>query len=463
MFERLSEGLSQALARLGGRSDDDARRAFLDAVRDSLLAADTHPDVVGDLVQRLGTRLARPNTDDSLAPSQRFLKDLHDEIRSLLGKSEPLRLKSAGLSTIMLVGLQGTGKTTTAGKLAKHLAAQGKRVILVPIDVKRPAAIEQLTILGRSLGIDVYPTEPGSKPLKAAVKALKSAADAGYDVALFDTAGRLAIDRELMRELAELRAKLKPQEILYVLDAMAGQTAVSTAEQFVAAVKPTGIIVSKVDADSRGGAVLSVRARTGLDIKFMGVGEKSGDLEPWDAARIASRLLDLGDLQGLAEKFDAAVDEDEAMALSEKFLAAKFDLNDFAKQLEMMRNLGSLESLLGMLPGGKGILKQVKDLSVAEKDITRTLAIIRSMTPQERSRPKVLSASNSRKRRIAAGSGTSVGEVNRMLKRYEQMQKMMKRFSKSPLAALKGLMGGGLPPGISGPGGSGLPPGLLGR
>lgn len=451
-----------------GRKDEDARQAFLDAIRDRLVEADAHPEVVSDLVERLSDRLSRPDPDSSLSPSDRFLKELRDEVIHLLGaRPEPLRLRADGTSALMVVGLQGTGKTTSVGKLAAQLRDQGRRVLLVPLDVKRPAAIEQLGVLGRQLGIDVYPTPAGGKPVKVARDAAKHAEKQGYDVALYDTAGRLAVDRELMDELTALRDRLRPQEILYVLDAMAGQTAVATAERFSDAVRPTGILLTKVDADPRGGAVLSVRARTGIPVKYMGTGEKLAALEAFDPERIVARLLDMGDIEGLAERFDASIDQDEAGALSEKFLSGKFNLEDFARQLEMMGRLGSLESVLGMLPGGKGMLRQVRDLNLAEKDMQRTLAIIRSMTPLERRNPRLLN--NSRRQRIARGSGTSMAEVGKVLKRYESMQKLMKQFRRFPIQALQGLLGGGGAGGPGGPGGfgggrgGGLPPGILGR
>ncbi|RMF17332.1 MAG: signal recognition particle protein [Candidatus Dadabacteria bacterium] len=446
MFERLTEGLTGALSALGGRADDSTRHAFIETIRDRLLDADAHPDVVGDLIERLENRLSRPD-DEGRPASERFLTGLEEEIARILGgQAEPLRLRSSGTSAVMVVGLQGTGKTTSVGKLAQHLRTQKKNVMLVPLDVKRPAAIEQLQILGRDLDIPVWDTDARQKPVKVARAALKAAEKQKVDVVIFDTAGRLAIDQELMRELTQLRDKLRPQEILYVMDAMAGQTAVQTAERFVEAVRPSGMILTKVDADPRGGAVLSVRARTGIPVKFMGVGEKASDFEPFDPTRIARRLLDLGDIESLAEKFDEAIDREEAEELSEKFLSAKFNLEDFGRQLEMMSNLGSLESIFKMMPGGKQLLKQVRDLSVAESEMKRTRAMISSMTPLERRNPRILN--NSRKKRIAMGSGTSIGEVNRMLKRFQTMQKLMKRISRSPMAALQNMLGGQMPGGI---------------
>lgn len=453
MFERLTEGLTKALQFGGGKDAQAARTAFLAAVRDRLLEADTHQAVVHDLVERLEARLTRPDTTQdsalSLTPSERFLKELQSEITRILGSGgENLRFKNEGTSSLMVVGLQGTGKTTSVGKLARYLKNQGKKVMLVPLDVKRPAAIEQLKILGQSVGVEVWDTPSDTKPVKEAQKAQKHAEKQGVDVLLFDTAGRLAIDQELMRELTELRDKIKPQEILYVMDAMAGQTALQTAERFVQAVRPSGLILTKVDADPKGGAVLSVRARTSIPIKFMGVGEKHDALEVFNPERIARRLLDLGDIEELAEKFDAAIDQDQAQELSEKFLSAKFNLEDFAKQLDMISNLGSMEGILKMMPGGKNLLRQVKDVSGAEAELKRTRAIINSMTIEERRKPKIIG--NSRKKRIAVGSGTQVADVNRMLKKFLMMQKLMKQISKSPLAAMQNMLGGQMPGGLAG-------------
>lgn len=445
MFEKLTEGLTKAVQGIRGKDADAIRAEFLATVRDRLLEADAHQTVVADLIERLDARLSRPDPDLSLSPSERFLKELDSEISRILGSgAEPLRFKSAGMSSIMVVGLQGTGKTTSVGKLADRLQREGKKVMLVPLDVKRPAAIQQLKVLGEAIGVPVWDTPQDGKPLKEARNAQKAAEKQGIDVVIFDTAGRLAIDRELMREITDIRDKVKPQEILYVMDAMAGQTALQTAEAFVQAVRPSGIVLTKVDADPRGGAVLSVRARTGIPVKFMGVGEKQADFEPFEPARISRRLLDLGDIETLAEKFDAAVNREEAEELSEKFLSAKFNLEDFAKQLDMMSNLGSMESVLKMMPGGKNLLGQVKNLSGAEVELKRTRAIISSMTPEERRKPKIIG--NSRKKRIANGSGTSIGDVNRMLKKFVTMQKMMKQISRSPLAALQNMMGGGFNP-----------------
>jgi signal recognition particle subunit SRP54 len=462
MFDRLAEGIGQALQRVRGQKDDTAREAFLAAVRDRLHEADTHPDVVRDLVERLTARLSRSDTESSLSPSERFLKGLREEVLHILGeRPEPLRLRSNGPSSILVVGLQGTGKTTSVGKLARLLRDEGKQVLLVPLDVKRPAAIEQLGVLGRDLGVEVWPTPAGGKPVKIAREAAKEADRRRFDVILYDTAGRLAIDRELMDEIRELRDSLRPQEVLYVLDAMAGQTAVQTAERFSEAVRPTGILLTKVDADPRGGAVLSVRARTGIPVKFMGTGEKLAALEPFDPDRITGRLLDLGDITGLAEKFDKAIDQDEAGKLTERFMSGKFNLDDFARQLEMMGNLGSLEGVLGMLPGGKGLLKQAQDLGGAEREMKRTLAILRSMTPLERRNPKLM-GQRSRQVRVARGSGSTPADVSKVLKRYDTMQKMMKQLKRFPVQALQGLLGGkggGGFGGFGGPGG-GLPPGL---
>ncbi len=460
MFERLTEGISNAVRGVGGKSADAAREEFVGTVRDRLLDSDVHPDVTSRLVDRLQRRLSAPDQDTSAAPSARFMDGLREEMIGILGgQPEPLRLKSSGTSAIMLVGLQGTGKTTTVGKLARHLAGQGKSVMLVPLDVRRPAAIDQLRILGESLDVPVWGTTAQSKPVKEARAAIKAADKQGIDVVLLDTAGRLAIDRELMDEIATLRDKVRPQEILYVLDAMAGQSAVQTAEAFAETVKPTGIVLTKVDADPRGGAVLSVGARTGIPVKYMGVGEKHADLEPFDPQRIVNRLLDMGDIESLTEKFDAAVSAEEAEALGERMMSGKFSLEDFGRQLELMGSMGPLENILGMIPGGKGLAKQMRDLSLAETEIKRTLAIIRSMTPKERRNPRLIG--NSHKKRISAGSGTSVGDVNRVLKRYKTMQKLMKQLSKSPMRALQGLMGGGGGfPGMGG--GGGLPPGFPG-
>jgi signal recognition particle subunit SRP54 len=383
-----------------------------------------------------------------VSPSQQFIKIVHDELVEVLGGTNTaLDLKAKPPVVIMLVGLQGSGKTTTTGKLASLLKSQGRKPYLVPADVQRPAAIEQLKTLGAKVGVPVHGTTPSDKPVKIAKEAVKAAELQGCDVVLFDTAGRLAIDEPLMQELAALKKEVEPREILFVADAMTGQDAVKTAEKFNQVLDFTGVVLTKMDGDARGGAALSVKHVTGKPIKFAGMGEKLADLQPFHPERIASRMLDMGDIVSLVEKAQTIVSEDDALEMQEKLRKNSFTLEDFLKQLQMMKKLGSVESLLKMIPGTKQLLKDGADLSGAEGEMKKTEAIINSMTRSERRDHTLLNGS--RRKRIAAGSGTTVTDVNRLVKNYVQMKSMMAQVQKMGMGKMmKGLMGrgGGFPP-----------------
>jgi len=338
---------------------------------------------------------------------------------------------------LMLIGLQGSGKTTTAGKLARLLRSQGERVLLVAADPYRPAAVEQLQTLGERLGVDVF-AEEGVSPPQLAAKAQKKAKQGGYSVFILDTAGRSQLDDELMNELKAITRKVEPVEVLLVVDAMVGQEAVNIAQGFRKSVPLTGLMLAKMDGDARGGAAISIRSVTGVPIKFLGVGEGMDGLESFDPGRLASRILGMGDMIGLIEKAEAKLDAEEAAKSAQKMLTGEFTLEDFRDQLRQVRQMGPIGQLMGMIPGGGGIASQV-DPHEAEKSFVRIEAIINSMTPKERQKPKILNAS--RKRRIAGGSGTDVQEINRLLKQFREMQSMMKRLKKSGMRGMPRMFG----------------------
>ena len=380
----------------------------------------------------------------SLTPGQAAIGVVHHELAQLMGSSHAaLNLATAPPAVILLAGLQGTGKTTTAGKLARILQAQKKKVLLTSCDVYRPAAVEQLRTLAKQLNADFFPVEAGSRPVMIAQNALDFARRHFHDVLLVDTAGRLAIDETMMREIGELHAALKPIETLFVVDAMQGQDAVNTAKAFNDALPLTGVVLSKLDGDARGGAALSVRFVTGKPIKFAGVGEKLDGLEPFHPERMASRILGMGDVLTLIEEVQRGVDQEEAEKLAQKVKQGKgFDLEDFKAQIQQMRKMGGLAKLIDKLPGEMGQMAQ--NAQMDEKTIRRVEGIINSMTPQERAKPEILKAS--RKRRIAAGAGVTVQEVNRLLNQFEQVQKMMKMMSKGGtekmMRGMKGMFPG---------------------
>ena len=430
MFESLTEKLNSTFKRLTGRGKlteaniQDALRQ----VRMALLEADVNYRVVKALVEDIRKRAIGHEVLESLTPGQQFIKIVNDELVRLMGgQLSPLNLTGRTPHCIMLVGLQGSGKTTTAAKVAAFLRKKGRHPYLVPADVYRPAAIEQLKKLGQQISVPVHDAEATQRPEDICVEARMAAGRQGADLLIIDTAGRLHIDEELMAELARVKEKMMPQEILLVADAMTGQDAVNVAKRFNEVLDITGVILTKMEGDARGGAALSIRAVTDKPIKFIGVGEKIEALEPFFPDRMASRILGMGDVLTLIEKAQEGFDRKEAEKLEKKLRKAEFDFEDFLTQLRQIKKLGSLEQILGMLPG-MGQLKKVKQLKPDERELVKLEAIINSMTKEERRNYKIINGS--RRRRIARGSGTSVQDVNRLIKNFAQMKKMMERFSK---------------------------------
>jgi signal recognition particle subunit SRP54 len=427
MFDSLSEKIQetfQKLSRKGRLSDEDVQEALRD-VRLALLEADVNFRVVKDFTKRVGERAVGMDVARSLTPAQTVVKIVNEELIDLLG--EPARLDLGGQppTVIMLVGLQGSGKTTMAAKLAVHLRSNGHRPLLVAADTYRPAAIQQLITLGSQINVPVHSEGDRVDPPRICENAVKLARKEGYSVVILDTAGRLQIDERMMDEVARIRQYTEPREVLLVVDAMTGQEAVSVADEFNKRVGITGLLLTKVDGDARGGAALSVRSVTGVPIKFMGVGEKVSDLEAFYPDRLASRILGMGDVLTLIERAEANITEKQARDMEEKLRTASFTLEDFIEQLHMVKQMGPISELLGMIPGLNQVTKDMPT-DVTEKGMVTTEAIINSMTREERRNPKIINAS--RKRRIARGSGTSVQDVNQLLRQFSQMQQMMKQF-----------------------------------
>lgn len=424
-FEGLSEKLSGVFKRLRSRgklSENDIKAAMRE-VRLALLEADVSYKVVKDFVTKVTERSAGAEVLNSLTPAQQVIKIVNEELTALMGNtSTKLNFPSKPPCIIMMCGLQGSGKTTHSAKIAKMLKSQGRRPLLVACDIYRPAAINQLQVVGEKAGVAVF--EMGQiDPVKIASEAIKHAKDYGNDVVILDTAGRLHIDEELMKELEHIKGATKPHEILLVVDAMTGQDAVNVAKSFDEQLGISGVVLTKLDGDTRGGAALSVLAVTGKPIKFAGIGEKLDDIEPFHPERMASRILGMGDVLTLIEKAQTSYDEDEAKKLAQKLKQSSFDMNDLLEQFRQIKKMGSLKQIIGMLPG---VGAQIKDEDIDEKQMSRTEAIITSMTNRERERPDIINPA--RKRRIAAGSGTRVEDVNRLLKQFEQMKKMMKQI-----------------------------------
>ena len=438
MFDTLSDKLQRVFKNLRGegRLTADNMEAALKEIRVALLEADVHFRVVKAFIEAVRAKAMGQEVLTALSPAQQVIKIVRDELVHILG-SHASRLRTANQppTIILIVGLQGSGKTTTTAKLARHLARNGHRPLMVSVDVYRPAARQQLAVLARSLGIPVYEGNPGDKPLDLARGAKREAEITGRDIVLVDTAGRLHIDDELMAELEELKKNLNPSEILFVADAMTGQDAVRSAEEFHKRLGITGAILTKMDGDARGGAALSIRHITGQPLKFVGTGEKPDALEPFHPDRIANRILGMGDVLSFIEKVEQAVDQKQAEKMQRKLLEDDFTLEDFRDQLKQLRKLGSLESILGMMPQ-IGPLKELKNAKIDEKEFTRIVAIIDSMTPQERANHMLINGS--RRRRIARGSGTTVQDVNNLLKQYAQARKMMKSMSGSLLGKKPG-------------------------
>jgi signal recognition particle subunit SRP54 len=440
MFENLTQRLNQVfdqLRRRGRLSEADVDSAMRE-VRLALLEADVHYSVVKDFVARVRERSIGAEVSKALNPGQQIIKIVNEELINTLGDPAPLNLSGEKPRVILMAGLQGSGKTTAVGKLARFLRSRGERVLLVAGDPYRPAAVQQLQSLGERVDVPVV-ADVSLKPPDLAAKALDQARNGGYTVMIVDTAGRSQIDPELMEELKAISVRIKPVETLLVVDAMIGQEALNVAQGFRNAVALTGLILTKMDGDARGGAAISIRAVTGVPIKFLGVGEKLDALEAYDPARLSSRILGMGDLIGLIEKAEAAFDQKTAQKQAERMLSGQLTLEDFAEQIKTMRKMGPLSQIMDMLPGSMGQMAKQVDPRDAEKNLKTTEAIISSMTVKERRNPDVLNAS--RRRRIASGSGTDVQDVNRLIKQFREMQKMMKTLQKTGGKGLGKLFG----------------------
>jgi signal recognition particle subunit SRP54 len=440
VFENLTERLNNVfteLRRRGKLSAADVDTAMRE-VRLALLEADVNYGVVKDFVARVRERSVGAEVSKALNPAQMVIKIVNEELINTLGTPEKLNLSGARPCVLMLVGLQGSGKTTAAGKLARLLRSRGERVMLVAADPYRPAAVKQLETLGEKLSVPVY-SEPGVKPPDLAVHALDKAQKGGNTVLILDTAGRSQLDDALMDELTTIAKKVRPVETLLVVDSMIGQEAVNIAKGFRDAIPLTGLILTKMDGDARGGAAISIRSVTGVPIKFIGTGEAMDALEVYDPGRLSSRILGMGDMLGLIEKAEAAFDQQQAQKDAERLLAGEFSLEDFASQLRQVRKMGPIAQVLEMLPGGMGQLARQIDPKDAEKQLKLTEAIINSMTPKERRHPDVLNAS--RRRRIATGSGAEVQDVNRLIKQYHEARRLFKNIKKSGTRGLPRLFG----------------------
>ena len=439
MLENLGNRLQDIFKKIRGHgklSETNIKDALRE-VKMSLLEADVNYKVVKDFTNKISEKAIGTEVIRGINPAQQFIKLVNDELVELLGGTSSKLTKGLRNPTIiMLAGLQGAGKTTFAAKLAKFLKKQNEKLLLVGVDVYRPAAIKQLQVLGQQIGVDVYSEEDTKDVVGIATRAIEKAKGINATYMIVDTAGRLHIDETLMEELKELKRAIKPQEILLVVDAMIGQDAVNLAESFNNALSVDGVILTKLDGDTRGGAALSIKAVVGKPIKFIGVGEKLNDIEIFHPDRLVSRILGMGDVVSLVEKAQEVIDENEAKSLEEKIKSQKFDLNDFLKQLQTIKRLGSLGGILKLIPG----IPKIDDLAPAEKEMKKVEAIIQSMTKEERKKPDILKAS--RKIRIAKGSGTDVSDVNKLLKQFEQMKSMMKMFSSGKMPNI-GAMGKG--------------------
>ena len=436
MFDNLSNKLNETFRKLKGRGKltEENIKEGLREVRLALLEADVNYKVVKNLIKTIRERAVGTEVMGSLMPGQQVVKIVYDELTAIMGGSfQQLNFEGRPPWIIMLVGLQGSGKTTTAGKLALYLKGKGRSPLLVPADVYRPAAIAQLTRLAEQVDTPVFPSTADMNPVNIAQLARNSAGERGCDTLLIDTAGRLHIDEPLMEELQAIKAKVTPGEILLVADAMTGQEAVNVATSFNDRLDLTGVILSKMEGDARGGAALSIKSVVDRPLKFVGVGEKLDALEPFHPDRVASQILGMGDVLTLIEKAQQSIDEEEALDLARKIKKNEFTLEDFKAQIKQMKKLGSLEQILGMIPG-MGKLKKLKNMQPEEGELKKIEAIINSMTRDERKNHNILNAS--RRRRIAKGSGTSVADVNALIKNFIQTKKMMKKFSKGGLGAL---------------------------
>ncbi|MEL6575527.1 MAG: signal recognition particle protein [Pseudomonadota bacterium] len=459
MFEALSDRLSGALEKLTGKgalSEEDVQAAMRE-VRVALLEADVSLPVARSFIKRVSEKATGQAVLKSVTPGQQVVKIVHDEmVRTLAGEDpEPAALKIDNPpATIMMVGLQGSGKTTTTGKLAKRLKERdGKKVLMASLDTRRPAAMEQLAVIGTQIGVDTLPIQGGQSPVQIAKRAKQQATFGGYDVVMLDTAGRLSIDDELMAEVEAVRDEAKPRETLLVVDGLTGQDAVNTAENFDGRIGVSGVVLTRMDGDGRGGAALSMRAVTGKPIKFVGLGEKMEALEEFHPERVAGRILGMGDIVSLVEKAQETLEAEAAERMMKRFQKGRFDMNDLQGQLEQMLKLGGMQGIMGMLPGMGKIQKQMEDANMDDKVLKRQIAIIQSMTKEERKKPELMAAS--RKKRVAAGCGLEVSDVNKLLKMHRQMADMMKKMGKmGGKKGMRGMLGqmmggGGLPPGLA--------------
>jgi signal recognition particle subunit SRP54 len=458
MFDTLTDKLSAVLGKLTGRgalSETDVANAMRE-VRVALLEADVALPVVKDFIAKVSAKAVGEAVVKSVTPGQMVVKIVHDELVEMLGGKDAqgdISLAAPSPVPVLMVGLQGSGKTTTTAKIANRLQNLAKkRVLMVSLDVYRPAAQEQLAILGRQVNVISLPIVAGQQPVDIARRGLTEARNGGFDVVIFDTAGRLTIDEAMMAEVAAVREVVNPHETLLVTDAMIGQDSVVTAQSFNEKVGITGIVLTRVDGDARGGAALSMRAVTGRPIKLIGIGEKVDALDTFNPERIAGRILGMGDVVSLVEKAITTIDQEKAEKLAQRMQEGKFDLNDMLTQLQQIQRMGDMKGLLGLIPGLGQAMKQIKSADLDPKQFKRLEAIIQSMTPKERRNPDLIKAS--RKVRIAAGSGTSVPDVNKLLKQHQQMETVMKRMKKmGGLGALGAMMGGGGLPGMGGLGG----------
>ena len=440
MFENLTDKLQNVfdkLAKRGKLSENDVDAAMRE-VRLALLEADVNYKVVKDFVARVRERAVGAEVMRTLTPGQQVVKIVNEELIKTLGEPSKLDLTGSPPHVIMLVGLQGSGKTTTAAKLALRLRKSGHRPLLVAADPRRPAAVTQLEVLGKQLDIPVYQEGTKVPPPKVCANAVRRAEETARSTVILDTGGRLHIDEELMQELVEIKKKVSPQEVLLVADAMTGQDAVRAAGDFNQRVGLTGLILTKADGDARGGAAISIRSVTGVPIKFLGVGEKTDALEPFYPDRLASRILGMGDVLSLIERAEATLDQEQALAVGRKLAKGEFDLEDFRQQLREVKKMGPLSQILGMIPGFSQVSQQVSP-EITDQQMKRVEAIVNSMTLEERRNPKIINAS--RKRRIARGSGTTVQEINQLLGQFRQMQRMMKQLTsgRGPFAMLRQL------------------------
>jgi len=443
MFENLQEKMSKAFKTLKGQGKITEKniKSAIKMVKLSLLEADVNYKIVKDFIKKVREKATGEEVMKSLTPDQQFIKIVKDELIKLMGEQNKKLNFVHRPSYVMMVGLQGSGKTTTAAKLSRKMKSEGRKVLLVAADVYRPAAIDQLEILGEEIGVEVF-TGDRKHPEKIVRKAQKEAVAKNIDVVILDTAGRLHIDGEMMEELDRIKEMATPDEILMVIDSMIGQDAVNTAKVFNERLEVTGFVLTKLDGDTRGGVALSIREVTGKPIKYVGVSEKTDGLEEFHPERMADRILGMGDMLTLIEKLEGSVDEEEAKKMERKFRKAQFTFDDFLDQLEQINKMGSLRSIIEMLPGGN----KMKNLDVDEDQLTHMKAVIQSMTAKERRNPRIINYS--RKKRIARGSGRALSEVTKLLNNFNQMKKMMKKMNKGKLSRMGNMGGGGFPMGF---------------